>query len=347
VYYHPGVPNLLSLGQLQSEEAKQQGVSVDFVRGSFVVSKGDEEYVFEKNERNLYVCDCTDDVELMATAYNFETVKGNERLYTKKQVEAARRVRQYASAMGAMSMANLIAQVRSRRVEGIDFTVEDVTRAFDIDGPDLQAVRGKSVKKKRAKAPEPVAGKIVNERVSLHVDLMFLSGVVFLVGYVKPLGVLLCNWIKSRKTADVKRGLDKQISKLRSNEFEVVEITSDTEGAIVSMQEELENAGAHVEIHGPNTDSAEVDVKIKQLKNVTRSITVLPYLLPFALLMYAVMYACSKINMWPNSSQAHGYSPMEMFLGRSVSLERDLGARKGSGPMPFGSRCEIFEGTDY
>jgi hypothetical protein len=42
--------------------------------------------------------------------------------------------------------------------------------------------------------------------------------------------------------------------------------------------------------------------------------------------MYAVFYACAKIcakiNMRPNSSLAHGYSPMEVFLGRSVSVER-------------------------
>jgi hypothetical protein len=106
-------------------------------------------------------------------------------------------------------------------------------------------------------------------------------------------------------------------------------------------EHELREAGARVSIHGPNADSAHVGVKIKQLKNVTRAITVLPYLF----LIYAVFYACAKINMRPNSSLAHGYSPMEVFLGRSVSVERDLGGRRGQGPIPFGPRCEIFEGT--
>jgi hypothetical protein len=124
-----------------------------------------------------------------------------------------------------------------------------------------------------------------------------------------------------------------------------VEISSDSEGAIVALKDELREAGARVSIHGPNADSAHVDVKIKQLKNVTRAITVLPYLLPLSLLMYAAFYACAKINMRPNSSLAHGYSPMEVFLGRSVSVERDLGGIRGQGPIPFGSRCKIFEGT--
>jgi hypothetical protein len=61
--------------------------------------------------------------------------------------------------------------------------------------------------------------------------------------------------------------------------------------------------------------------------------------------MYSVFYACAKINMRPNSSLANGYSPMEVFQGRSVSNDRDLGGRLGQEPIPFGSRCEIFEGT--
>jgi hypothetical protein len=124
-----------------------------------------------------------------------------------------------------------------------------------------------------------------------------------------------------------------------------VQISSDSEEAIVALEDELKEAGARVSIHGPNADSAYVDVKIKQLTNVTRAITILPYLLPLSLLMYTVFYACAKINMRHNSSLAHGYSPMEVFSGWSVSVERDLGGRNGVGPMPFGSRCEIYDGT--
>jgi hypothetical protein len=60
-----------------------------------------------------------------------KTIKQNERLYTKRQVEAERRMRIFASAMGAMAMADIIGQVRSWRVDGIDFTVEDVVRAYE------------------------------------------------------------------------------------------------------------------------------------------------------------------------------------------------------------------------
>jgi hypothetical protein len=72
-----------------------------------------------------------------------ETIKQDERLYTKRQVEAA--------------------AMRSRRVDGIDITIEDVVRAYEIYGPDLQAVRGKTAEKKVTLAP--AKEKIVDSRV--------------------------------------------------------------------------------------------------------------------------------------------------------------------------------------
>ena len=71
----------------------------------------------------------------------------------------------------------------------------------------------------------------------------------------------------------------------------------------------------------------------------------LPYLLPISLHMYLVFFSIHKINLLPKAYLPHGYSPMEVFTGRPVSLRRDLGATKSTGPLPFGARCEVFEKT--
>jgi hypothetical protein len=81
--------------------------------------------------------------------------------------------------------------------------------------------------------------------------------------------MLMCNWIKGKGVLAVKKALDRQKASLTSEGFEVVEISSDSEGAIVALEAELREASARVSIHGPNADSAHVDVKIKLLKNVT------------------------------------------------------------------------------
>ena len=358
VYYHPGLPNLVGYGPVKqrARECAANGddsfrVYVDNEEDTFVVATPAKQYCFRNNGRGLYTCNLANEVEAVETAalghvaYRVETVEENEKLYTKKQVVLARSVMRYSKAMGGMSLSNLMIQARSGRVQGLGFNADDVVRAFEIYGPSLEAVRGKTTKLKKKKSPQSVSHKIVDERVTMHIDLMFLSGVAFLLSYVKPLGLLICNWIKSKSVEHVRVAIDRQRSTLTSEGFKVVEITSDTESAVVAIQPELEAAGCRVSIHPPGTHSAEVDVKIRQVKNVTRSITVLPYLLPLSLLMYAVYYAVARVNMWPSSALQHNYSPMEVFTGRSVSVERDLGGRRGQGPLPFGSRCEVYEKT--
>ena len=347
VYYKRGFPNLLSFGQLRAEGS---GITIDLVPepGGFMVGSAAGSYHFKNNGSNLYTTDFSDEVygELCATASLIETVEENEKLFTKKQVAAAQRVRALSAAMGSVSMVNLRAIARNRRVVGIDFTEEDVENAFRIYGEDLLAIRGKSSRRLRTSVPPPVREKIVDNNVTMNCDLAFFSKVAVLVSYAKPQCLLQCNLVKDRTTASVRDAINRQKAALTSEGFNVVEITSDTEGAMVALKEELEAQGVRVSIHGPNSDSAEVDVKIKQLKNVTRAITSgLPYLLPFSLLMYAIFYACSKINMLPNSSLAHGYSPFEVFTGRSIDARRDLGATKSTGPIAFGTSCEAYEAT--
>jgi hypothetical protein len=433
VYYLPGAPNLLSLGELEDRD----DISISYDSGVFSVTVGTKEYFFtRRGGRKLFTVDLTnevernnrhrgeayfspeaqesvyliydndflpdliesdsddegdearlpdlvesddedegvhvyaagdepleptidDDEELPALVHEdddddedvtrvrtgVETVEENLKLYTKKEVAAAGRARAFSAAMCHPSTKVVLDIVRSGRAEGLDFGVPDVLRAIDIYGPSLESVRGKETRKKRISIPQKAAGLVVDAEQVLHIDIAFFAGIPFLVSVAKPLGLLMAEWIKSREIKDVMAAIEKQQAKLTSEGYKVVELRSDGEGAICAMQSELESRGMRVSIHAPGTYSAEVDVKIKQLKNGVRSCTVLPYLLPIVLLMYAVYFACNKINMCPSSVNAHTYSPMEMFLGRPISLSRDLGARRGGPPLAFGSRCEVFSGT--
>lgn len=274
-----------------------------------------------------------------------ETVEGNRALYSKKEVAAADRARDFSAAMAFPSTKVVLQIVRSGRADGLDFGVDDVLRAVEIYGPSLEFVRGKSTRMKRSALPQKATGATVGMDVTLHVDIAFLAGVPFLISLAKPMGVLASEWIKSRSISDIRKAILRQSSKLASEGFKVVEVRSDGEGAIQAIASELEQAGMRVTIHSPDTYSAEIDNKIKQIKGCVRAITVLPYLLPLALIMYAVFFAISKINMLPSSINAHDYSPTEMFVGRGISVARDLGGRRGGKPLAFGSRCEVYAGT--
>ena len=122
---------------------------------------------------------------------------------------------------------------------------------------------------------------------------------------MKRLCLVLRSWIKSIGYKPIKSALDRQRGVLSAEGFEVVGMTCDGESAIGQLSPELESSGS---------DSAEVDVKIKQIKCGVRAATNLPYILPFVLLAYAVYYVVSKVNMLPNRSLAHGYSLLYQIL---------------------------------
>ena len=238
----------------------------------------------------------------------------------------------------------LLEIVRSGRVEGLDFGANDVIRAVKVYGPALEAIRGKTTRVKRG-AVSGERAKVVDADLVMHVDIAFFAKIPFLISFSKPLGLVMADWIKSREVKDVKDAILRQQGKLASEGFHVVEVRSDGEGAIGAIAEELHRLGIRVSIHAPNTYSAEVDAKIKQIKNGVRAATSLPYLFPLMLLAWAVFYAVHKINLMPSSVNAHNYSPMEMFLGRSISMSRDLGARHGGRCLAFGSSEEAHSGT--
>jgi hypothetical protein len=150
-----------------------------------------------------------------ATALAIETVEAYERLYSKKKVDAAVRVKKFSAAMGHLSQGTLHEIVNTGRVQGLDFTHQDIERANSIYGPDLQAIRGKSVKRKNRRV-ESVVLKVIEPDLVMHLGIMFVAGLPFLVSILKPLMLVLATLIRLRSTADVKRAIDKQISTVQS-----------------------------------------------------------------------------------------------------------------------------------
>jgi hypothetical protein len=176
-------------------------------------------------------------------------------------------------------------------VDGLNIGPEDVLLEHETFGAPVEAIRGKSVRvnRKQIKYEGRPHGKIIDADVNAYVDIMFVSGLAFLISYIKPLMGLLCTLIKSRKVQDVAAAIGGHKGKLKSLGFNVTRVVSDGEGAIGAIKEELEAQGCAVDIHSTQTFTAEVDPKIKQIKNVMRSIIVgLPYALSMSLLVVKV-----------------------------------------------------------
>jgi len=100
------------------------------------------------------------------------TVKGNEALYTKREVRDAQRARELMRRLGYASMKDEAAMLKHGTIINCPVTPSDVYRAQRIYGSDVATLKGKTeaspstvVKIKYIPCP-------VDTRLSLHVDVM-------------------------------------------------------------------------------------------------------------------------------------------------------------------------------
>ena len=116
-----------------------------------------------------------------------QTVRGNYEGYTKEQVVKAAEARDAQAMMAHPTDAKMKHLVSSTHaVKNLDITVDAITNAHQIFGPDLAGVKGKTVRKKPGavrpeyvKIPREVFERIKD--VTLTADVMFVNGLPFLV----------------------------------------------------------------------------------------------------------------------------------------------------------------------
>eukprot|EP01038_Epipyxis_sp_PR26KG_P016257 gene16257-22141_t len=156
VYYHPkAMANVISFGALEDEH---DGV------GSIV---------YEPNSRSF---------EVLSLAQ--VTVTENERLFTKREVEAAnKKTKELKRILAYPSDADLI-QLLKYGIKNAPVDTNDVKRAAIIYGPDWAELKGKTVMNKPSSVIkiDPIMHPLHQLQQVLHVvDIMFVEGIPFLI----------------------------------------------------------------------------------------------------------------------------------------------------------------------
>ena len=77
------------------------------------------------------------------------TVKENERKYTKREVKEAKKAQRLNELIDYPSRVDMDAMLNNNLIKDCPVTPSDYRRAVDIYGVDLGSVRGKTVRKKR------------------------------------------------------------------------------------------------------------------------------------------------------------------------------------------------------
>ena len=328
-----GAANLLSFARLSEDF----DIDWDQERGIITVHADGQVFEFIR-EDNLFVCDMggllrsDNDVTAM-----IQTVEGNEKLYTKRQVQGAEKARMLCEELGFVSNQDLVKLVK-RGIPGCDVTVPDVYRAVRIYGESLGNLRGKTKRSSTEHVDVETIPKEIDVDVTLHVDIMFVENIPFLIAVIAPMSMTMVQLLGSRKLCDVKQALFHMIGRCRAERFVITTLLTDGEGAITKLTDELLLMGINVNPSGAGSHVPVVENKIKTVKERVRGhIATMPFKLCVSLLVWLVYFCVSRINLVPTSTMSAEYvAPREAFNGTRLDYKRDLG-------LKFGEYCEVHE----
>jgi hypothetical protein len=208
-----------------------------------------------------------------------------------KALEAA----EFLRALGYPSEHQAIKLVRSSNVRNIPYSVDDVRCFYDIYGRQVAAIRGQTTK--RHVKPSAMADSAARMQITeqeLVADVMHIADQRFLISMSSPLELMLVCHLSSLSRDDVGTGVQKHINTLFSRGFEPKRIMVDTHKMLVSLQNAY--PGTVIEPAGAGDHLAKVDIKIRHLKEIMRSVIAgLPYKL--SRLKNLVTHAVSRMNL--------------------------------------------------
>jgi hypothetical protein len=194
-YYYPkGVANILSLALIA--DTKRVVMDSATIDNAIYVFNEDGSYVrFSKTHNGMYCIDITTD-EGNHVVLAHQTVKWESAHFSAIDCRRAAKVRDLQEALACPNDFDLANAIEHNVIGNNPFTRRDVRIAKKIFGPDVPAMKGKTVKRKSKMSREDAISdrppSIIKEysEVHLSIDIMHVNGIKFLLSYSKHIGLL-------------------------------------------------------------------------------------------------------------------------------------------------------------
>jgi hypothetical protein len=184
-YNKDSLANILSLAEVR----KVCRVTMDSREAAKIIvykHNGDKIKFIESGKGLYYYDTANSKVSTTSTNYSFiNSVLENKAKYTTRQVNDADLAKRVYSMIGRPSHATFVKMIRENQLDGCPITVDDANRALQIYGPDLAALRGKTVRRQIDHVPsnqsDPVLSSILMDHgnVTLCLDILFVDGLIF------------------------------------------------------------------------------------------------------------------------------------------------------------------------
>jgi hypothetical protein len=328
--------SILSLSDVEDKYhityTQGESITVHMDNMDLVFYRRDKLYVGDLSDWVVEDEDRTDEIH---RELSLMTVAERESLYTRKEVRKALEAAEFLRSLGYPSEKEAIKLVRKGNVHNIPYSVDDVRRLYDIYGAQVPALRG-STTKKRAKSStmSDNAPKAQVTKQELTADVMHLLDQKFIISVSSPLELVLICHVKSFQVDDLGTGVQTHLNTLRSRGFEPNRIHVDHHKSLVALQTSF--PGVEVDVSGAGDHLSKVDIKIRRLKEMMRSIVAaLPFKLSRERLKDLAIYAVSRMNLRRTASLMDGECPKVRFTGSKPDFKSELG-------LSFGQYVEVY-----
>ena len=206
-----GIANLLSIPQLEEE-----GYVVDYntERNWVVTSPKGNKITFKKGTGMYHGMPYINLRENHKGFQMIETVRKNFEGFTKRQVEEAILARKIQAMVAHPTNEVFKQMVSSKSLKNSKVTVEAISNARAIFGPNRPGLKGKTTRKKPSRVvPDylgiPLEIYRANWYVTLGADVMFVNGLAFLVTLSRGIRLYTTEHLPSRTAKQLDRCLKK------------------------------------------------------------------------------------------------------------------------------------------
>ena len=313
--------------------------------GAFFVAKNSKsgaEFKFEEND-GVYIFVAEIEVEdkpkptQSYSLSNVATVEQNKKLYSKRQVKKAEKVKELIEAMGYPSKRDLIMMITERIINDCPVTVNDVKRHFEISGNNEGLVKGKATRKRLDEVttenliPIPNNVKLEYKDVTLCADLFFINNNPFLTTITKGLMYPTVELLPDRLFNTLADGIINVIGFYRSKGFNIQYVLTDGEFKAI-RDVVLDEANTDLNTAAPNEHIPEVEKNVRTIKDRVRCMLHgMPYKkIPRSMKAELVITTVTLLNMIPRrAAVSDRFSPRELVTGMSLEYKKHLKTTPG------------------
>ena len=321
VWYNPsGLANIMSL----SNVSKYYQVTMDTLSdAAILLHKSDGSSMrFIPSGKGLYHHALRDEADAWVM---INTVAGQADKYTQRAIQGAKSARRFQNIVMRPGQRDMM-EIAITHLRDCPVKRADIAAAEDIFGPNLGALKGKTVWRPNphvAMGVDGVPPEIIqaHRSIILTMDIMFINKVAFLVTISRNLKFGTVEALPNRQIPTITQRLRSVVALYRHRGFEISAILTDNEFEAIRPDFPMLNCTAGNE-HVP-----EVERFIRTIKDRVRSTyRMLPYnRIPRTMLIHLTKTSVFWLNAFPaRDGVSSKHSPRYIMTGQELSYSRHV-----------------------